>query len=79
MPKRVMSGVIVSAKNPKTVTVKVTSSFLHPVYGKTVKKSKKYAAHCLDENLKEGDAVRIIESAPFSKTKKWLVLSNNAI
>jgi len=74
MPKRQMSGTVVSAKNLKTVTVEVTSSFLHKKYGKTVKKSKKYAAHCLDESIKEGDLVRIMENAPFSKTKKWLVL-----
>ena len=74
MPKRELQGVVVSAKNDKTVTVKVERRFNHPVYKKIVKVSKKYTAHDSENKCKEGEMVRIIESRPISKTKNWLVL-----
>lgn len=75
MPKRVLSGVVVSAKSQKTVIVKVERRVKHPRYHKTVKVSKKYAAHDETSAIKEGDLVRIVESRPISKTKKWVVVT----
>ena len=68
MPKRILQGVVVSAKQDKTVVVSVERQVMHPVYKKIVKRSKKFSA--LDENnqFKEGDQVSIIESKPYSKT-----------
>ncbi len=76
MPKRVLQGVVVSAKTDKTVTVKVERRFMHPVYKKIVRVSKKYAAHDPQNSYKEGDSVKIEESKPISKTKSWVVLDN---
>lgn len=74
MPKRVLQGVVISSKADKTITIKVERRFMHPIYKKTIKVSKKYAAHDPDNRYKEGDMVKIIESRPISKTKAWLVL-----
>ena len=74
MPKRILQGVVVSDKCDKTVTVKVERRFTHPIYKKTVRKSKKYAAHDEQNRYKIGDVIKIIEARPFSKTKKWEVL-----
>ncbi|MBA4249917.1 MAG: 30S ribosomal protein S17 [Candidatus Pelagibacter sp.] len=74
MPRRILQGVVVSDKADKTVTVRVESNIMHPVYKKYIKRHKKYAAHDAENTLKVGDTVRIIESAPISKTKKWAVL-----
>jgi len=75
MPKRILEGVVVSDKTDKKVTVKVERKFLHPLYQKTVRTSKKYAAHDAENKFKIGDAVKIEESKPISKTKKWVVIS----
>jgi len=75
MPKRILQGVVVSDKTDKTVTVKVERKFLHPLYQKTVRTSKKYAAHDETNQYKTGDTVKIEESKPISKTKKWVVVS----
>lgn len=73
MPRRILSGVVVSDKQDKTVSVRVEQAFQHPVYKKTIKKSKKFMAH--DESgAKTGDTVRIIETRPMSKLKRWAVL-----
>ncbi|MBQ2886196.1 MAG: 30S ribosomal protein S17 [Alphaproteobacteria bacterium] len=77
MPKRILQGVVVSAKQDKTVVVSVERQVMHPVYKKFVKKSKKFAAHDENNQCKEGDVVSIIESKPYSKTKTWTVVSNN--
>ena len=77
MPKRILQGVVVSAKQDKTVVVSVERQVMHPVYKKFVKKSKKFAAHDENNQCKEGDVVSIIESKPYSKTKTWTVISNN--
>lgn len=77
MPKRILQGVVVSAKQDKTVVVSVERQVMHPVYKKIVKKSKKFAAHDENNQFKEGDVVSIIESKPYSKTKAWTVISNN--
>ncbi|WP_316355003.1 30S ribosomal protein S17 [Candidatus Trichorickettsia mobilis] len=74
MPKRVLQGVVISSKADKTVTIKVERRFRHPIYKKTIKVSKKYAAHDPHNQYKEGDIVKIIESRPISKTKTWVVL-----
>ena len=73
MPKRVLQGTVVSDKAAKTVTVKVERKVKHPIYNKIIRRSKKYAAHDETNNCKVGDVVRIIESAPISKTKRWTV------
>lgn len=75
MPRRVLSGVVVSAKSEKTVHVKVERKFKHPKYHKIVRVTKKYAAHDPNSLYKEGDLVDIVETSPISKTKKWAVIS----
>jgi small subunit ribosomal protein S17 len=72
--KLVRSGVVVSNKTDKTVVVRVERKFQHPVYGRTVKSSKKYMAHDEDNACQMGDVVRIIESRPLSKRKRWRVI-----
>ncbi len=74
MPKRILQGTVVSDKGDKTVVVRVERRFKHPLYKKTVRRSKKYHAHDEANALKVGDAVRIIECPPISKTKRWRVL-----
>ena len=74
MPKRVLEGTVVSNKAQQTVTVLVERKYLHPVYKKTVRASKKYAAHDQNNQYQVGDVVRIEESRPISKTKKWVVI-----
>ncbi len=73
MPSRVLQGFVVSDKGDKTVLVRVEQRVMHPLYKKYVKKHKKYAAHDANNAYKVGDYVRIIESRPISKTKKWVV------
>jgi small subunit ribosomal protein S17 len=73
MPKRVLQGVVVSDKNLKTVTVRVERKVRHPLYGKIMRRSKKFAAHD-EQGCKLGDVVRIEESRPMSKTKRWAVI-----
>ena len=74
MPKRILSGTVTSDANAQTITVKVERRCKHPVLQKTIRKSKKYRAHDENNTYKVGDAVRIIECAPRSKTKRWEVL-----
>jgi small subunit ribosomal protein S17 len=74
MPKRILSGVVVSDKNDKTVVVRVERRFADPVMAKTVRRSKKYQAHDADNRCKVGDQVLIQETAPISKTKRWVVV-----
>ena len=74
MPKRILEGVVVSDKGNKTIVVKVERTFLHPLLKKTVRRSKKYAAHDEQNSFKVGDVVRIEESRPISKRKHWVVL-----
>ena len=74
MTKKILKGVITSAKNNKTVVVEVTRKFAHPFYGKVIKKSKKYHAHDEKNKFKEGEKVSIIESKPYSKKKTWQVM-----
>ena len=74
MPKRVLQGVVVSDKADKTVIVRVERRVMHPVYKKFIMRSKKYAAHDENNSFKTGDQVRIEESRPISKNKRWIVL-----
>ena len=74
MPKRILTGTVTSDKTDKTVTVKVERKVKHPLYGKIIRRSKKYHAHDEDNAFKEGDTVRIEETKPISKTKTWKVL-----
>ena len=74
MPKRILQGTVVSDKGAKTVIVNVERRIKHPLYKKTIRRSKKYAAHDENNAYKAGDVVRIIECRPMSKTKTWEVL-----
>ena len=73
MPKRILTGTVVSDKTDKTVTVLVERKVKHPLYGKIIRRSKKYHAHDETNEFKLGDVVRIEETAPISKTKTWKV------
>ena len=74
MPKRVLTGTVVSDKADKTVVVRVERRVKHPLYGKIIKLSKKYHAHDEGNAYKAGEQVRIEECAPISKLKTWKVL-----
>ena len=74
MPKRVLTGTVVSDKADKTVVVRVERRVKHPLYGKIIKLSKKYHAHDEGNAFKAGEQVRIHECAPISKLKTWEVL-----
>ena len=74
MPKRVLTGTVVSDKGDKTVVVRVERRVKHPLYGKIIKLSKKYHAHDEGNAFKAGEQVRIQECAPISKLKTWTVL-----
>ncbi|MDP1027456.1 MULTISPECIES: 30S ribosomal protein S17 [Sphingomonas] len=74
MPKRVLTGLIVSDKGDKTVVVNVERKVKHPLYGKIIRRSKKYHAHDEANEFKAGETVRIEEIAPMSKLKTWKVL-----
>src|SRR5215208_5825110 len=74
MPKRVLTGTVVSDKGDKTVVVRVERRVKHPLYGKIIKLSKKYHAHDEANAVKAGEQVRIEECAPISKLKTWTVL-----
>ncbi|HVA15718.1 MAG TPA: 30S ribosomal protein S17 [Stellaceae bacterium] len=76
MPKRVLTGVVVSDKADKTVIVRVERRVMHPVYKKFISRSKKYAAHDATNARKTGDSVRIEECRPISKSKRWIVLGD---
>ncbi len=74
MPKRILIGTVTSDKTDKTVTVKVERKVKHPLYGKIIRRSKKYHAHDEANEYTVGDTVRIEETRPLSKTKTWRVL-----
>ena len=74
MPKRVLTGTVVSDKGEKTVVVRVERRVKHPLYGKIIKLSKKYHAHDAANEFHVGEIVRISECAPISKLKTWTVL-----
>ena len=74
MPKRILIGTVVSDKTDKTVVVKVERKVKHPLYGKIIRRSKKYHAHDEANAYKTGETVRIEETAPVSKLKSWEVI-----
>ena len=76
MPKRVLQGVVVSDKNDKTIVVQVERRYTHPLFKKTVRRTKKYHAHDEKNVFKIGDNVSIEETAPISKNKRWVALAN---
>tara|TARA_B100000953_G_C17683872_1_gene313175 strand:- start:135 stop:359 length:225 start_codon:yes stop_codon:yes gene_type:complete len=74
MTKRTLSGVVVNDKSDKTVVVLVKRKYSHPQFDKVMTTSKKYHAHDEKNKFKIGDKVKIIESRPISKKKKWMVV-----
>ncbi len=76
MPKRILTGTVVSDKNDKTIVVRVERRFAHPEMKKTVRSSKRYHAHDEGNTAKVGDMVRIEECKPISKQKRWTILSD---
>jgi small subunit ribosomal protein S17 len=74
MPKRILTGTVVSDKNDKTVVVLVERKVKHPLYGKIIRRSKKYHAHDAENTAKTGEVVRIQECAPISKNKSWTLV-----
>ena len=72
---RTLLGKVTSDKMDKTITVVVQRKVKHPLYGKFVSKSTKYHAHDEANECKEGDLVTITETRPYSKTKKWRLVS----
>ncbi len=77
MPKKILTGIVVSDKPNKTITVLVERKYRHQVLKKVLKVRKKYNAHDENNKFKNGDKVSIIESKPFSKNKKFQVMENN--
>ncbi len=67
-------GVVSSSKMDKTITIVVERKLRHPIYGKFVKKTKKFAAHDENNECNEGDTVRIMETRPLSKRKRWRLI-----
>jgi small subunit ribosomal protein S17 len=72
--KKTLTGVVVSSKMDKTVVIKVERKFAHPVFKKVVKTTKKYKVHDEKNECVEGDFIRIQESRPLSKEKRWRLL-----
>ena len=77
MSKKILTGIVVSDKPNKTITVLVERKYSHPVLKKVIKVKKKYNVHDENNKFKTGDKVSIIESKPFSKNKKFQVMENN--
>ncbi|MBQ4400649.1 MAG: 30S ribosomal protein S17 [Synergistaceae bacterium] len=71
MPSKVRTGIVVSNKMDKTIVVRVERMAEHPLYGKRIKRAKKYVAHDAENSCGMGDEVRIRETRPLSKTKRW--------
>ena len=75
MPKKILNGKVIKDKNDKTIIVLVKRRYSHPFFKKVITSSKKYHVHDETNKFKVGDMVKIIESKPFSKMKKWEVIS----
>ena len=75
MSKKILNGEVINNKNDKTIVVLVKRRYSHPFFGKVITSSKKYHANDEKNKYKIGDNVKIIESKPFSKTKKWEVIN----
>lgn len=72
--RKVRQGVVLSNKMQKTLVVRVDRVMRHPKYGKVITRSKRYYAHCEDPSVKVGDSVRIMETRPLSRLKRWRVV-----
>ena len=77
MPKRLLSGVVISSNSNKTIVVEVTRRVKHKLYKKIIKRAKKYHAHDENNSFKKGDTVTIQETKPISKLKSWIVHEAN--
>ena len=77
MPKKILSGIVVSSKPDKTITVVVERKYQHPLLKKIIKSKKKYSVHDEENKYKSGDKVLIKESKPFSKSKKFEVIGES--
>ncbi len=75
MTKKILNGKVIKDKNNKTIVVLVKRKYIHPFFKKVLTTSKKYHAHDEKNKFKVGDDVKIIESRPYSKLKKWEVLT----
>jgi len=75
MTKKILKGKVIRDKNDKTIVVLVKRRFSHPFFEKVITSSKKYHAHDESNKFKIGDIVKIIESRPFSKKKRWEVIN----
>jgi small subunit ribosomal protein S17 len=73
-PRKVRTGVVVSDRMDKTVVVRIDRQVKHPLYGKIVRRSSKLAAHDEANDAHVGDTVRVMETRPLSKTKRWRVV-----
>lgn len=78
MPRKILKGTVVSTKAEKTVVVRVDRTFKHPLFGKTIRKSKKYHAHDESNEIQDGTLVKIIECKPFSRLKRWEILTEKS-
>lgn len=72
--RKVREGAVVSDRMDKTIVVSVERRFAHPLYGKQVKRHKKYYAHDEENAARVGDVVRIMETRPLSKNKRWRLI-----
>tara|TARA_B100000676_G_scaffold301206_1_gene348053 strand:- start:786 stop:1043 length:258 start_codon:yes stop_codon:yes gene_type:complete len=79
MPKRLLSGTVVSSNSNKTIVVKVSRRVKHKMYRKIITRSKNYHAHDENNQFKVGDKVSIMESKPISKLKTWTVIYANGV
>ena len=77
MPKRLLSGLVVSSNSNKTIVVEVTRRVKHKLYKKIIKRAKKYLVHDENNSFKKGDTVTIQEIKPISKLKSWIVYESN--
>ena len=77
MPKKILSGVVISDKPNKSITVLVERKYQHPLLKKVIKSKKKYNVHDEKNKFKNGDKVKIIECKPYSKTKKFEVMGDH--
>ena len=73
MPKKILTGIVISDKPNKTITVLVERKYSHPVLKKVIKVQKKYSAHDENNKCEIGQTVSIIENKPISKTKTWII------
>ncbi|NNG03225.1 MAG: 30S ribosomal protein S17 [Inquilinus sp.] len=78
MPRRVLTGTVVSDAMDKTITVLVERQIKHPVYKKFIRRTSKFLAHDEGNSAKKGDTVSIIESRPISKRKSWVLVADSA-